>query len=98
MHSRLGKEASSLNLSKSNIEESLNESIKYSDGNLNKIETTIHKALKLIRKNNPSFDKRFGIYVDKKIPYNSGLGGGSSDAGAVIRYLCDSYDLEGRFS
>ena len=76
------------------IEESLSESIKYSDENLNKIESTIHKALKLIKKNNPSFDKRFGIYVDKKIPYNSGLGGGSSDAGAVIRYLCDSYDLD----
>ena len=76
------------------IEESTSENIKFSDGNLNKIESTIHKALKLIRKNNPSFDKSFDIYVDKKIPYNSGLGGGSSDAGAVIRYLCDNYELD----
>ena len=75
------------------IEESISENIKFSDGNLNKIESTIHKALKLIRKNNPSFDKSFDIYIDKKIPYNSGLGGGSSDAGAVIRYLCDNYQL-----
>ena len=69
------------------IEESISENIKFSDGNLNNIESTIHKALKLIRKNNPSFDKSFDIYIDKKIPYNSGLGGGSSDAGALIRYL-----------
>jgi len=76
------------------IEESLSESIKFSDENLNTIESTIHKALKLIKKNNPSFDKSFDIYIDKKIPYNSGLGGGSSDAGAVIRYLCDNYELD----
>ena len=76
------------------IEESINENIKFSDGNLNNIESTIHKALKLIRKNNPSFDKSFDIYIDKKIPYNSGLGGGSSDAGALIRYLCDNYELD----
>ena len=75
------------------IEESLSESIKFSDENLNTIESTIHRALKLIRKNNPSFDKSFDIYIDKKIPYNSGLGGGSSDAGALIRYLCDNYEL-----
>ena len=31
------------------IEESISENIKFSDGNLNKIESTIHKALKLIR-------------------------------------------------
>ena len=76
------------------IEESIRETIKFSDENLNTIESTIHKALNLIRKSNPSFDKNFDIYVDKKIPHNSGLGGGSSDAGAVIRYLCDSYELD----
>ena len=76
------------------IEESISENIKFSDENLNKIESTIHKALKLIRKNNPSFDKSFDIYINKKIPYNSGLGGGSSDAGAVIRYLCDNYEID----
>ena len=76
------------------IEESRSDTIKYSDENLNTIESTIHKALKLIRKNNPSFDRSFDIYIDKKIPYNSGLGGGSSDAGAVIRYLCDNYELD----
>ena len=76
------------------IEESISETIKFSDENLNTIESTIHKALKLIRKNNPSFDKSFDIYIDKKIPYNSGLGGGSSDAGAVIRFLCDNYELD----
>ena len=76
------------------IEESISETIKFSDENLNTIESTVHKALKLIRKNNPSFDKNFDIYINKKIPYNSGLGGGSSDAGAVIRYLCDNYELD----
>ena len=76
------------------IEESISDTINFSDENLNLIESTIHKALKVIRKNNPSFDKSFDIYTDKKIPYNSGLGGGSSDAGAVIRYICDNYKLD----
>ena len=76
------------------IKESDSETIKFSDKNLNSTDSTIHKALKLIRKNNPSFDKSFDIYIDKKIPYNSGLGGGSSNAGAVIRYLCDNYELD----
>ena len=46
------------------IEESIRETIKFSDENLNTIESTIHKALNLIRKSNPSFDKNFDIYVD----------------------------------
>lgn len=75
------------------IKESAEDLITYSDESLNGIENTVHKALKLLRKTNPKFDKNFYINVDKKIPYNSGLGGGSSDAGAVIRYLCDSYQL-----
>lgn len=75
------------------INESAEDLITYSDESLNGIESTVHKALKLLRKTNPKFDKNFYINVDKKIPYNSGLGGGSSDAGAVIRYLCDSYQL-----
>ncbi len=76
------------------IEESVSENIKFNDENLNATETTIHKALKLLRKVNPSFDKTFDVYIDKKIPYKSGLGGGSSNAGAVIRYLCDNYELD----
>jgi 4-diphosphocytidyl-2-C-methyl-D-erythritol kinase len=75
------------------INESAEDLITYSDESLNSIESTVHKALKLLRKTNPKFDKNFYINVDKKIPYNSGLGGGSSDAGAVIRYLCDNYQL-----
>lgn len=75
------------------INESVEDLVTFSDESLNGIESTIHKALKLLRKNNPQFDKNFYINVDKKIPYNSGLGGGSSNAGAVIRYLCDSYQL-----
>ena len=48
------------------IKESVSETIKFSDENLNTIESTIHKALKLIRKNNPSFDKSFDIISIKK--------------------------------
>ena len=49
------------------IKESAEDLITYSDESLNGIESTVHKALKLLRKTNPKFDKNFYINVDKKL-------------------------------
>ena len=46
-----------------------------------------------MRENN-SFSNHFEIRVIKNIPTESGLGGGSSNAGVIINYLCKTYDLE----
>jgi len=54
----------------------------------------VHKALNLLRKINSSFKEQFVISVEKNIPLQSGLGGGSSDAGAILKYLVDTYHLE----
>ena len=55
--------------------------------------STIHKTLDLLRESN-DFSKSFEIKVTKNIPTKAGLGGGSSNAGVLIKYLCKAYDLQ----
>jgi len=67
--------------------------VEYDKKELNKIRTTVHKAIELIEKFNPNFDKKFNINISKNIPIEAGLGGSSSNAGTVISYLCKEYEL-----
>lgn len=61
-------------------------------GNLIGKKNTVSEALRL-------FKERFGIKdffkitVEKKVPLGAGLGGGSGDAGAVLKFLCESYGI-----
>ena len=68
------------------IKESKKERIVFNIDRLNDETTTIHNALSIVRENNPSFDKSFEIIVDKQIPLESGLGGGSSNGAATVSY------------
>ena len=54
--------------------------------------STIEKSLDLVRESN-SFEKYFEVKVTKNIPIEGGLGGGSSNAGSIIKYICSTYDL-----
>ena len=54
--------------------------------------STIEKSLDLLRESN-SFEKYFEVKVTKNIPIEGGLGGGSSNAGSIIKYICSTYDL-----
>ena len=76
------------------INEAEEDKILFSIEQLNNEYTTVHKALALLRKINSSFKQQFVISVKKNIPLQSGLGGGSSDAGALLKYLVDTYHLE----
>jgi len=76
------------------INEAEEDKILFSIDHLNNEYTTVHKALNLLRKINSSFKEQFVISVEKNIPLQSGLGGGSSDAGALLKYLVDTYHLE----
>ena len=76
------------------INEAEEDKILFSIEQLNNEYTTVHKALALLRKINSSFKQQFVISVEKNIPLQSGLGGGSSDAGALLKYLVDTYQLE----
>ena len=53
---------------------------------------TVSKTLDLIRKTN-DFSQYFEINIFKNIPTESGLGGGSSNAGTIISKLSQTYDL-----
>ena len=75
------------------IKESRKDQIFFNKDKLNDDLTTIHKSLSIIRDCNPSFDKSFEIKVDKQIPIESGLGGGSSNGAAIINFLCSNYEL-----
>lgn len=56
-------------------------------------DSTIEKSLQLLREVN-KFNKNFHIVVSKQIPVEAGLGGGSSNAGSIIKFLSNIYDLE----
>ena len=51
--------------------------------------STIEKSLDLLRESN-SFGKYFEVKVTKNIPIEGGLGGGSSNAGSIIKYICST--------
>ena len=76
------------------ISEADEDKIDFSIDQLNNEFTTVHKALALLRKVNSNFKQQFVISIEKNIPLQSGLGGGSSDAGAILKYLVDTYHLE----
>ncbi len=56
------------------------------------LSNTVSKSLDLLREVN-DFSKYFEININKNIPTESGLGGGSSNAGAIISQLSQTYDL-----
>ena len=66
--------------------------IQFHPENLIKSESTIHKALQYLREEN-NFTQKFHIIVNKNIPIEAGLGGGSSDAGSIIKFLITKYNL-----
>ena len=53
---------------------------------------TVSKSLNLLREMN-DFSKYFEINITKNIPTESGLGGGSSNAGALLSKLSQVYNL-----
>ena len=53
---------------------------------------TVSKSLNLLREIN-DFSKYFEINITKNIPTESGLGGGSSNAGALLSKLSEVYNL-----
>lgn len=55
-------------------------------------ENTISKALKLF-KQKYHIDKHFFVQVTKNVPMGAGLGGGSGDAGYLLRWLCHHYEI-----
>jgi len=54
-------------------------------------QNTVTKALELLAKHIPD---KFQISIEKNIPVGAGLGGGSSNAGSIIRYLLNKYKIQ----
>lgn len=56
-------------------------------------DSTVHKALRVFREETGVRD-RFAVRVLKRIPAGAGLGGGSADAGGVLRRLGELYGTD----
>tara|TARA_B100001123_G_C15225447_1_gene992968 strand:- start:79 stop:942 length:864 start_codon:yes stop_codon:yes gene_type:complete len=52
---------------------------------------TISKTLTILRKNNYLRKKKFNIYIKKNLPHGAGLGGGSMNAAALIKFFNSIY-------
>ena len=61
--------------------------------NINLKNNTILKTLDILRKNNYLKKKRFKIYIKKNIPHSAGLGGGSMNSAALIKFFLSTYKL-----
>lgn len=54
-------------------------------------DNTLFKALELMRPKMPPL--HLGVHLDKRLPTGAGLGGGSSNAGVVLAFLRDRFEL-----
>ena len=61
---------------------------------INKKSNTITKVLNLLRSNKLLANQAFKINVQKNIPHGSGLGGGSSNAANLLKYLNSKMKLK----
>lgn len=61
-------------------------------GNLIGGKNTVSEAVRLFKERFDIKDS-FKITVEKKVPLGAGLGGGSGDAGAVLKFLCQRYGI-----
>lgn len=80
-----------INIEKSNMEF---DELYFKNANLNsEKDNLVLKCLKLV-KDIYKIKDNFKITITKNIPIGAGLGGGSSDAATIIRYILDKYKIE----
>lgn len=73
------------------INEAKEMSITYSNFNISYNNDIIHKSLELLKDMYPI--PNYNIYINKNIPVGAGLGGASSDAAAIIKYICNEHNI-----
>ena len=61
---------------------------------INETKNTVSKLLKLLRKNKLLLNQKFKINVKKNIPHGSGLGGGTSNAADLLKFLNTKFKLK----
>ena len=75
------------------IKESKNDLVTVDNKNISQSKNIAYKALKLL-KNEMQIKNSFSVNIKKNIPLSSGLGGGSSNAAAIIKGLCYLYSIK----
>ncbi|NPV01992.1 MAG: 4-(cytidine 5'-diphospho)-2-C-methyl-D-erythritol kinase [Brevinematales bacterium] len=77
------------------IEESVADSIEFRGIDIPGTDTTVHRALRMFRDTTGVLQK-YRIVTDKHIPTGAGLGGGSSNAAAVLSALAEMNGIPAR--
>lgn len=65
--------------------------IKYSNITIPPNEDIIYRAIEVLKDNYTI--PNFNIYIKKNIPVGAGLGGASSDAATIVKYICEQYNI-----
>ena len=68
-------------------------SVNFIGAQINKTNNTVYKATKLLAEF-VKVDPNFSIVINKQIPSSAGIGGGSTDAASVLKYLCKLWNVE----
>lgn len=68
-------------------------SVNFTDIEIDKKDNTVYKAVELLS-NYSGKPAKFSITVKKGIPIESGMGGGSADAAAILKYLCELWKID----
>ncbi|MBQ4875330.1 MAG: 4-(cytidine 5'-diphospho)-2-C-methyl-D-erythritol kinase [Rickettsiaceae bacterium H1] len=68
-------------------------SISFSNESISETKNTVYKAAALLAEHLKK-KARFSIKIEKKIPIAAGIGGSSADAAAVLKYLCNIWNVK----
>lgn len=68
-------------------------SVQFLGAEIDHIDNTVYKAVKLLAQHSNN-EPNLSIIVNKNIPLAAGVGGGSADAAAILKFLCNIWSIK----